>query len=279
MEAFPAPRLPADAADPAGPIRPVAALAPCEQERLLTRALLDLASSAGREPARHATCLIEYVTLLGGRPAPEAVAVLAGRPPVTASSGRRAEALRELEDRLGEGPARDCLSGGPAYETALTGQGAARWPRFAARARELGVRRITALPLTAAGPEDAPASPGTAADTGPVPALGVLVLYHDTAAGQPAERAAALRALAEAAALHLRHRRVCEQAGQLERALRSRVVIEQAKGMLAERFGVPADAAFAELRRYARAHQRSLHDLARSVVEGAPPAPFRREGS
>ncbi|WP_199896795.1 ANTAR domain-containing protein [Streptomyces niger] len=277
MEAFPAPRVPSDAAHPAAPRRSPAALAPLERERLLTRALLDLASSADREPARHAACLIEYLGMLGGRSAPEAVAVIDGRPSVTAASGRRAEALRQVEEQLREGPLRDCLAGAVADGTPLTEAaeaaeaGAARWPRFAARARELGVRRVTALPLTAAGPEDGPAGSGTGA------ALGALVLYHDAADPQPPECAVPARALAEAAALHLRHRRARSQVRQLEHALRSRIVIEQAKGVLSERFGVPTDGAFVELRRYARSHQRSLHDLARSVVDGTAPDPFRKD--
>ncbi|MEU6119944.1 ANTAR domain-containing protein [Streptomyces sp. NPDC047117] len=270
MEAFPAPRLARDAAHPAAPGQSSAVPAPPERERLLTRALLDLASSADREPDRHAASLIEYLGVLGGRPAPEAVAVVAGRPPVAAASGRRAEALRELEEQLGEGPLRDCLAGAAADEIPLEETGAARWPRFAVRARELGVRRVTALPLSAAGPEDEPAASGTEA------ALGALVLYHDTAGPQPPERAVPVRALAEVAALHLRYRRTREQVRQLEHALRSRIVIEQAKGVLSERFGVTTDGAFGELRRYARSHQRSLHDLARSVVDGSAPDPFRK---
>ncbi|WP_196943289.1 ANTAR domain-containing protein [Streptomyces sclerotialus] len=274
MEAFPAPRLAMDAADPDGPRGPSAAPAGPERERLLTGALLDLASSADREPARHAAALIGYVGLLGGRTAPEAVAVLAGRPPVTAASGQRAEALGELEEKLGQGPVRDCLAGAPADEVPLADAAATtRWPRFAARAQELGIRRVSAVPLTVAGPEDTPAAGGRLG-----PALGALVLYHDSDASLPPERAVPARALAEAAALHLRHRRTRDQVGQLEQALRSRIVIEQAKGMLAERFGVPTDGAFTELRRYARAHQRNLHDLARSVVDGSPPDPFRKKG-
>jgi AmiR/NasT family two-component response regulator len=68
------------------------------------------------------------------------------------------------------------------------------------------------------------------------------------------------------------------RADQLERALESRVVIEQAKGVLAERLGVPPDAAFDLLRRSARSAQIRLHDLASEVVlSRATPPPVARE--
>lgn len=53
---------------------------------------------------------------------------------------------------------------------------------------------------------------------------------------------------------------------QLARALESRVVIEQAKGVLAERYALPIDAAFDVLRRSARSNRISIHELAARVV-------------
>jgi AmiR/NasT family two-component response regulator len=53
---------------------------------------------------------------------------------------------------------------------------------------------------------------------------------------------------------------------QLQHALNSRVVIEQAEGVLARVHGVDVDAAFALLRGYAHSHNRKLVDLARLVV-------------
>lgn len=69
-----------------------------------------------------------------------------------------------------------------------------------------------------------------------------------------------------------------ERTAQLERALDSRIVIEQAKGALAERLGVPTDTAFTLLRRAARSEQMRIHELATQVVSGrATPAPLARE--
>ena len=59
---------------------------------------------------------------------------------------------------------------------------------------------------------------------------------------------------------------------QLEHALSSRVVIEQAKGILAERLGLGLDAAFALMRRTARSRRQRVHDLATAIVEGTEDA-------
>jgi AmiR/NasT family two-component response regulator len=56
---------------------------------------------------------------------------------------------------------------------------------------------------------------------------------------------------------------------QLRRALETRIVIEQAKGVLAERFALAPDQAFAVLRRAARNEGRSIHELAAEIIRDA----------
>jgi AmiR/NasT family two-component response regulator len=58
-----------------------------------------------------------------------------------------------------------------------------------------------------------------------------------------------------------------ELAAQLQAALSSRVVLEQAKGVLAERIGLSVDDAFRVLRRYARDHNQRLDDVSRAVID------------
>jgi AmiR/NasT family two-component response regulator len=63
---------------------------------------------------------------------------------------------------------------------------------------------------------------------------------------------------------------------QLEQALQSRIVIEQAKGVLAERWGVPVDDAFDRLRKAARCNRMKLHELAAAVVASPTTPPQLR---
>lgn len=60
-----------------------------------------------------------------------------------------------------------------------------------------------------------------------------------------------------------------ELAGQLQTALRTRIVIEQAKGVLAQRYGLPVEVVFELLRRYCRTNRHLIHDVAAEVVQGA----------
>lgn len=102
--------------------------------------------------------------------------------------------------------------------------------------------------------------------------IGTLTLFG-TGTSRPGEPDIALaQALADVAVIGVLQRRSAERqrevAVQLQTALSSRVVIEQAKGLIAGRDGVSLDAAFEAMRSNARAHNLRLHDLAAQVVGG-----------
>jgi GAF domain-containing protein len=153
---------------------------------------------------------------------------------------------------------------GPCVEAAQTGQDvvvtdlrdrAEEWPLLAAAARQFGVRSVAAIPLRLRGET-----------------IGSLNLMGSEPVEPSREDLAAARALADAATIGILHARVVADAeatrAQLEHALESRVVIEQAKGMIAERAGIPVGEAFQRLRAHARSHNRRLSDLAADVVSG-----------
>jgi GAF domain-containing protein len=83
------------------------------------------------------------------------------------------------------------------------------------------------------------------------------------------------QALADVATISLLHERSVRHSDalneQLQTALNSRVIIEQAKGKLAERLGLDMDQAFSLLREHARARNRRLADLAQAFVDGTEP--------
>nr|BFE79992.1 hypothetical protein GCM10020093_025930 [Planobispora longispora] len=132
---------------------------------------------------------------------------------------------------------------------------AGRWPNFASAAAAAGFAAVHALPM---GCRDQ--------------AVGALILLHTVPLPLEAATAGLAGDLAQAAAIGLAHRRAVRHhetvTGQLRLALNSRVLIEQAKGLLAGQLGVTPDEAFVLLRDYARAHQLKLTALSRALIQG-----------
>jgi AmiR/NasT family two-component response regulator len=102
--------------------------------------------------------------------------------------------------------------------------------------------------------------------------IGALNLFGAQAGVLTAEDIRLTQALADVATIGILQERALRRhevlIEQLQSALNSRVVIEQAKGVVAERGGLDMEQAFAVLRRYARTTQQRLSDLARNVVDG-----------
>ncbi|MFE7115528.1 ANTAR domain-containing response regulator [Streptomyces sp. NPDC057654] len=173
------------------------------------------------------------------------------RPPRTAASNENAARLERLQD---EGPGHDAARTGRALTDIAMDHlpHRTRWPRFTRQAREAGFAAVTVLPI------------GYADRTS-----GALSLYHPHGALRPSD-AQWCGALAQAAAISLAHHVALHEAltrgDQLQNALDSRVRIEQAKGILAERFDCSLQDAFELLRRHARTHQMKLADLAHQVI-------------
>lgn len=85
--------------------------------------------------------------------------------------------------------------------------------------------------------------------------------------GTPVEAEVAVQRLVELTGI------LARRCAQLQHALDSRVVIEQAKGVISERFSLDSKEAFDTLRRAARSHRMRLHDLASMVVSSRETPP------
>ncbi|WP_430332881.1 GAF and ANTAR domain-containing protein [Rhodococcus sp. ACT016] len=163
--------------------------------------------------------------------------------------------LEQLELADARGPCYDCFT----TERPLVNLGrdatSARWPRFQHLADEVGFGAVHAVPLQLGNQ-----------------VIGSLNMFCVAPGRLPAQDVDTSRALGRIATIGLLHERTTrsaqEEAAQLRQALTSRVIIEQAKGMLAESAGCTPAVAFEALRRYARTHGRPLHDIAAEVVDG-----------
>jgi hypothetical protein len=184
----------------------------------------------------------------------------AGAPQVAAASSARARQVMSSELDADDGPCVACYRGGQRQLNLDVATIAGRWPRFASAAGAVGFRTATTLPMRRRGDV--------------VGAVGILDACGRSLA-EPEISMAQL--LAEAATVGLsQRRRLLESnraAAQLQHALDSRVVIEQAKGMMAAWLGITPGAAFSLLRDYSRGHNRRLAEVADDVIRRALAAP------
>jgi GAF domain-containing protein len=174
---------------------------------------------------------------------------------VVASSSEETRLLEVFQLQNDEGPCLDCVRSARAVACADLATQEARWPLFVPAALAFGVRSVLALPLRLRSVS-----------------IGALNLFQASPTALSAEDERLSQALADVATIAILQQRSAHRtarlAEQLQHALNSRVVIEQAKGVLAERRGVTMDAAFDELRRNARNTNSKLADYAKVVVRG-----------
>lgn len=172
---------------------------------------------------------------------------------VTTESVRLIELL-QLHQR--EGPCWDAFESGAYVASTLSDQRALeRWPSFVDSARNAGFEAVTALPMRLRER-----------------VLGGLNLFSKEAKVLESRDLMAAQALADVATIAILQHRAAEDSsllvGQLQTALNSRVKIEQAKGVIAEKLSVGVDEAFVFLRRYARSSNSSLRQTAEEIVAG-----------
>jgi transcriptional regulator with GAF, ATPase, and Fis domain len=179
---------------------------------------------------------------------------------VLVSTSESSSLLGVLQLETGEGP---CIQ---AYEERVVvtadsrDEMERRWPTFADAAERAGFDSVHSVPLRIR-------------DT----ALGSMNLFRSTEGTLDPTDAAAAQALTDVATISILQQRTADSAArveqQLQQALDSRVVIEQAKGFIAHTLDVDMDTAFRVLRSHARSHQQLLADTARAIVQREVPVP------
>ncbi|MCU1672717.1 MAG: transcriptional regulator [Frankiales bacterium] len=175
---------------------------------------------------------------------------------VVASSSEETRLLEVFQLQSQQGPCLDCVSTASPVSSGDLATDLARWPVFVPAAQEAGFGAVLAVPMR------------LRAQT-----IGALNLFQAEPVLPAPENARLAQALADVATIGILQQRSAHRssmlAEQLQNALNSRVGIEQAKGVLAERRGVSMEAAFAVLRRHARDRNLKLSEVAQQVVRGS----------
>ena len=183
---------------------------------------------------------------------------------VAAASSEAAGVVELFQIQNDQGPCLECFrTGGPVAAADLNSPDQ-HWPRFAEAAARAGFRSVHALPMRLRHE-----------------VIGALNLFGSGPGPFGPEDLRVGQALADVATIGLLQERSVRRnetaAEQLQAALTSRVIIEQAKGKLAERLGIDMERAFGMLRDYARGSNQRLTDVARNFVDSAvadfPPPP------
>ena len=244
------------------------------EPELLTRTLVELADTLVDD-----FDVVDLLTLLSDRCC-EAfeisdagimlAAPIGGELRLMASSSAAIRDIELYELQARDGPCLDCYRSGEPVVNQDVAAAIGRWPAFAPAALAAGFRTVSAIPMRLRGR-----------------IIGALNLFRTEEAAMSDADLSGARAFADVATIAILSHQAATDARlvneQLNRALNSRVIIEQAKGMLAERADLDVDQAFVWLRSQARRNNLRLVDVAQDFIQGRiraiEPPPSRRAGA
>ena len=177
-----------------------------------------------------------------------------------AASEEGAKHLELFQLQYSEGPCLDCHQTGKQVLVPDLRDATERWPNFAPQALAAGVHSVHAFPMRL---RDV--------------VIGALNIFGDRPLPLGADDVRVIQALADIATISIIQERAVAHAEmiteQLQGAFNSRIVIEQAKGVISRAHGIGVDAAFEQLRSHARRNHLRLSALAHDVVAGAAAIP------
>ena len=227
------------------------------REDLIARTFVELADTLveGYDPLEFLHHLAERcVAVLGIAEAGLVLVDARGQLQALASSSERMHLVELLEVQHEDGPCLDCWRSGEAVAEDHLASATGRWPHFAPAALEAGFASAYAVPMRLRDER-----------------LGALNLFANETSGLADTDQALAQAMADVATIGiLRERFIARRervTGQLQVAFHTRVVLEQAKGVVAEAAKVDMDQAFSLLRGYARHHNLLLAEVARQVID------------
>jgi GAF domain-containing protein len=164
--------------------------------------------------------------------------------------------LELFQIQANEGPCVDCYRDGNAIINSSLADSSDRWPLFTPRAMQEGFRSVHCLPMRLRGR-----------------AIGALNLFRTLQGPLGEDDVTVAQGLADVATIAiLQHRSSLDAEtlnDQLSNALNSRIIIEQAKGIISQSESCDMDEAFGRLRAQARNHNQGLTDIALRVVDGS----------
>ncbi|TFD51018.1 ANTAR domain-containing protein [Cryobacterium frigoriphilum] len=199
------------------------------------------------------TLVDQCVVLLDASAAGILLADQDGNLQVLASTSEESRIVEVLQREAGAGPCVDAYRSGKVVTLSDIEAAGDRYPDFQAAALSQGFHSVHAIPMRF--------RPNT---------IGALNLFRTRKGLLSDEDAIIGQALADVATISLLHERSAREnatvTAQLQRALNSRVFIEQAKGVIAERNSINMDEAFKRLREHARSRQEPMHTSATNVI-------------
>ncbi len=199
------------------------------------------------------TLLIECTEILDVQAGGLMLADGSGDLQLLASTSEQADFVEMMQLNAGSGPCVDCFASGTPVSVADIESGGARWPEFRTAALQRGFASVYAVPMRLRGR-----------------ILGTMNLFG-TSVGKLSDRDAAVaQALADVATIGILQERGIREtsviADQLQRALGSRILVEQAKGVLSATTELGLEEAFTAMREYARTNNLTLRFVAEGVT-------------
>lgn len=171
-----------------------------------------------------------------------------------ASTSEQSQLVELLQLEAGAGPCVECYHTGSVITVDDISALGERWPAFQRIALDMGFRSVHAVPMRVH-----------------TRVIGAMGLFGSQPGALTPEDASIAQAMADVATISLLQERTIREAGvlneQLQRALTTRVLIEQAKGVIAQTKNLDMDSAFNVLRAHARSSRQNLRDVAESIVK------------